>query len=452
MMRLRFSLALGILATASLAQQGYGQTRDEKIDQLAEGYVKSGEVPGIIVGIWRPSGLTLIKHGFADVPNGAPMDFANSQRIGSITKSFTVTRVLQLADEGKLSLDDPIDKYVPGVRNGNATLRQLANMTSGIFNYTEDQPFILDFAFHRTKRWTDAQLVAVANRHAPYFRPGAAWHYSNTNTVLLGMVVERVTGRPLRVEITNHLIQPLGLSHTLYPTGVSLPAPFTHGYATLDSEQGRIDVTAVSPTGSSGAGAMISTLGDMRLWGRALARGALVSRRAQLARLQMIDSAKGVGPYYDRYGLALGRIDGWIGHTADLLGFQSLVMHNLVANETVVIFVNASNADHIPTNLFRSITPLLSRATPSTPTTLRVTGKRQRTTGAASITLRGRAGSQAGVLLVQSTINGATRLARGTRIWRSQIPLQPGLNVITVRAVDSLGRKSPPTKIMITRI
>jgi len=445
------------LAAALCLATGQGLHADpvtDRIATLARQYVNSGEVPGIVVGISRAGQApVVITRGVSDISTGTPMSAVNFQRIGSITKSFTVTRVLQLADEGRLSLDDPISKYVPGLRNGNATLRQLADMTSGIFNYTEDRPFILDFAFHPTKPWTDQQLVAVANKHKPYFKPGTAWHYSNTNTVLLGMVVERVTGHSLRAGITYHIIRPLHLGQTLYPTGVLLPAPFSHGYATLDDEQGPIDVSESSPTGSSGAGAMISTMGDLFRWGRALARGLLISRRAQLARLQMVDSASGVGPYYDRYGLALGRIHGWIGHTADLLGYQSLVMHNLVANETVVIFVNASNPEHIPTDLFRRITSLLPAAVPSRPTGLRVTGGRAaRVTSSSAITLRGSAESEAGILLVEWSANGIrSRLARGTNVWRADIPLQPGRNVITLRAVDSLGRKSAPQRLVVVR-
>lgn len=425
-----------------------------RIADLAQAVVDRGDVPGVVVGISSPgTAPVIIARGVSDLSTGASMSAANFQRIGSITKSFTVTRILQLADEGRLSLDDPISKYVPGLRNGNATLRQLADMTSGIFNYTEDKPFILDFAFHPTKPWTEAQLVAVANQHAPYFKPGAAWHYSNTNTVLLGMVVEHVTGGSLRAQITRHLLRPIHLDETFYPTGVDLPSPFSHGYATLDDEQGPIDVSRSSPSGSAGSGAMISTMSDLFRWGRALARGSLVSRRAQLARLQMVDSSSGVGPYYDRYGLGLGRINGWIGHTADLLGYQSLVMHNLVTNQTVVIFVNASNPAHVPTDLFRKITSLLPTAVPARPTTLRVTGVgATRVISSPTVTLRGKSDSEAGILLVEYSANGIhSRPVRGTRLWRAKIPLQPGRNVITLRAVDYLGRRSSPQRLVIVR-
>lgn len=426
---------------------------DAEIARIADRVVNSGTVPGVIIGIYRPGrGLEVITRGVADVATRAPMNAANSQRIGSITKSFTVTRLLQLAEEGRLSLNDPIDNYVPGLRNGSATLSELADMTSGIFNYTEDLPFILEFAFNRTKVWTDRQIVAIANAQKPYFQPGEAWHYSNTNTILLGMVVERVTGNSLRAEITRNLIRPLGLDRTSYPTGIFLPPPFGHGYAILDDEVGRLDVTEISPSALSGAGAMISTVDDLRVWGRALARGTLVSRRSQLARLRMIDSSRGVGPFYDRYGLALGKIRGWLGHTAEVLGYQSLVMHNLVTNESVVIFVNSSNPTHVPTDMFLEMTPRLSRAIPNRPTQLRVTGKKFRSISGTTVTLRGRASSEAGILLVDSSTSGSPRrIARGSGRWQFEVPLQPGRNVIRIRAVDGLNRKSRVERLVINR-
>jgi CubicO group peptidase (beta-lactamase class C family) len=443
----------GVFFAFALAHFGLTAGLPKEIDQLARQYVQSGQVPGIIIGVWRPgSGLSLINYGVSDLASGAPMNRANAQRIASITKSFTVTRILQLADEGRLGLDDPIDKYVPNIHNGSATLRELADMTSGIFNYTEDATFIRKFASHLTEPVTTREIVAAANSHEPYFAPGGRWYYSNTNTVLLGMVVERVTGRPLRVELTREIIRPLGLAHTLYPTSVFLPKPFSRGYAVLDTDQGRIDVTEITPTATAGSGALVSTLDDLRLWGRALARGSLLSRRSQLARLQTIDSSKGVGPYYDRYGLGIGRISGWLGHTGDVLGFQSLVMHNLVADETVVIFVNSSNPDHIPTVLFRRIVALLSPALPAQPTATRISGKRHRATSGISLRIRGRAFSEAGILLVEYSGNGGPyRLARGTSVWRLRPQLQPGRNVISIRSIDRLGRKSKVSKIIVTR-
>jgi D-alanyl-D-alanine carboxypeptidase len=223
----------------------------------------------------------------SDVETVEPMKADNAQRIGSVTKSFTVTRILQLAAEGRLDLDDPVRRYVPNVRGGAATLRELANMTSGIFNYTEDLPFILRLVLRPTDPTTDRQIVNVANGHAPYFQPGTGWHYSNTNTVILGVVVEKVTGNRIGPEIVRNVVRPLGLARTIFPTGITLRPPFSHGYATFDTDVGRVDVTKSSPSGSSAAGAMVSTLEDLFQWGRSLARGSLVTREMQRERLRM---------------------------------------------------------------------------------------------------------------------------------------------------------------------
>jgi CubicO group peptidase (beta-lactamase class C family) len=446
---MRITPLLGIALVATTA--AVVRAMDPQIAQRAQAYVASGEVPGISVGIWRAgSAPEIFTAGVSDLSTGTPMNAANMHRIGSITKSFTVTRLLQLVEEGRVSLEDPISRYVPGLRNGDATLRQLADMTSGIFNYTEDTPFILDLLADPLRRLTDERLVAVANRHRPYFRPGAAWHYSNTNTVLLGMVIQQVTGNPLRAEITRHIIRPLRLSRTFYPEGVSLPAPFSHGYAMLDGEP--VDFTRISPSGFAGSGAMISTLGDLARWGRALARGSLLGRRAQFERLRMVSTADGEGPFYNRYGLGVGRIGGWLGHTADVPGYQSLVMHNLVADETVVVLVNTSGSAHIPTDLFRAIIPQLPRAMPKTPTTLRLTGSRNRVVNSSTVTLRGRAFSAAGILLVEgSSPSIRSRIAQGTRTWRLEMPVAPGRSTITVRAADALGRTSRPARIVVSR-
>jgi hypothetical protein len=234
---------------------------------------------------------------------------------------------------------------------------------------------------------------------------------------------------------------------------VTLPAPFSHGYAILDTDVGRIDVTRLSPTFFSGAGAMISTVGDLLRWGRALALGTPISRRLQSERLRMIDSAKGIGPFYNRYGLGIGRIAGWLGHTGDLFGFQSLVMHNLVADETVVILVNTSGGAHLPTEIFQRLVGILPSAQPARPTALRVIGKRARVTGRAVATIRGLASSEAGILLVESSAAGSpSRVARGRNAWKLRVNLHAGRNVIRVRAIDRLGRKSPPLRLVITRI
>jgi CubicO group peptidase (beta-lactamase class C family) len=338
---------------------------DEQQDQL--------EAPGIMVGVWRPGQRALvIESGVSDRETRASMSRLDHFRIGSVTKSFTVTVVLQLVDEGLLRLDDTVAAFVPGTENGDATIAELANMRSGIFNYTEDGDFVNEFVLDLQRTWTNQELVDFANGNAPYFAPGDGWHYSNTNTVLLGMIVEQVAGRPLAEVIQERIIAPLALDGTSYPSTADLPSPFVHGYGFDPLE----DLSFTDPSSSAGSGAMISTLQGLKAWGEALGRGTLLSEATQAARVNSlepvvftpcddVDEARPERscPEYDRYGYGLGEISGWIGHTGEYVGYQSLVMYDPATGSVVVIMTNIfAIGEHVPTALFREVADILNAA------------------------------------------------------------------------------------------
>jgi D-alanyl-D-alanine carboxypeptidase len=334
-------------------------------------------VPGALAGVWiAGEGNLVIEEGVSDVDTGNPISKRDQVRIGSVTKSFTVTVLLQLVDEGLLSLDDPLEKFFPEIRNSDATVRELANMTSGIFHYTEDTEFVLELLEDLLRKWSPFELVDVADSNVPYFLPGGGWHYSNTNTVILGLIIEQITGNSIGHEIQSRIIEPLGLTGTLYPANPDMPEPFSRGYGLLDPEVGFEDITFSSPTGSAASGAMISKLRDLRKWGEALGRGALLSEETQKERIDSLmpivfdpcddddeNRPKVSCPEYDRYGLGLGELSGWIGHTGDYLGYQALVMFQPERNATVVILINLKNFTnpvHIPTDIFVEYAEILN--------------------------------------------------------------------------------------------
>lgn len=336
-----------------------------QLNDIVDQTVEEKGMTGVVVGIWKSGKeIAIIQKGTANLDEETPLSQDDHFRIGSVTKSFTVTRILQLVDEGEISLDDPISDYIDDLQNGSATLRELADMSSGIFNYTEDGEFVGMLFEDISAPWTEQQLVDVGNRNAPYFAPGEGWHYTNTATVLLGMVIEEVTGNPLDQELQTHLFEPLGLSETSYPMTPAMPSPFAHGYALFDEEEGLEDLTASNPTSSAGSGAMVSTLNDLQKWGVALGEGTLISPELQNERVQLLPNKDcPTCPEYDGYGMGIGNLEGWLGHTGDYLGYQSLVMHDEETDQTVVIltnFRNFTNSDHIPTDLFREMVPLLT--------------------------------------------------------------------------------------------
>ena len=330
------------------------------ITAVVEAQRSEHNVPGIVVGVWQgETNIAMVQSGFGNLNPQSPISADDYYRLGSVTKSFTVTRLLQLADQGLVNLDSPISTYVPGVQNGSATLRQLANMTSGIFEYSADATFQAEINADFLRNWTNQQLVDAADRNPPYEAPGGQWHYSNTNTVLLGMVVEAVgPTHNLATEIQNNILTPLGLSHTVYPVGTNdLPTPFTSGYDIISQPGEPVvygDMTQSNPTSSSGSGAMIGTMDDMRIWAEALAKGTLLSPEMQAERLTLIPTTQ-LGPEYDAYGLGIGELNGWLGHTGAYFGYQNLVMYNPLTDQTIIIYTNLFYDGHIPTDIFRDI-------------------------------------------------------------------------------------------------
>ncbi|MGY3336350.1 D-alanyl-D-alanine carboxypeptidase [Streptomyces filamentosus] len=237
-------------------------------------------------------------------------------RVGSITKTFTATVLLQLQAEGRIDLDDPVEKWLPGLVRGNGhdgrkiTVRQLLNHTSGVYSYTEDPAFQEKvfgpgFLEHRYDTWNPRDLVAVATSHAPEFAPGTSWRYSNTNFVLAGLVIEEVTGRPYGKAVENRIIKPLKLRATSVPgTRVNVPRPSSRAYSTLVPEKTSPvhDVTELNPSLAHAAGEMISDSADLQTFYRALLKGRLLPK----AEMRELTTTVPVSPQYPDYRYGLG--------------------------------------------------------------------------------------------------------------------------------------------------
>jgi len=313
-------------------------------------------IPGAIVGVWQKGAAPYVKTlGVRDLSTRRPMAANLYMRIGSETKTFTVTAVLQLVDKRKVRLSDPIGKYVAGVPGGNRiSLRELAEMRSGLSNYSDDVGFHEALASDPYRQFKPRELLAYSFRHPLMFAPGSEFFYSNTNTVLLGLVVEKVSRQPLAVYIKQHILKPEHLTHTVFPYGAAFPSPHAQGYADLTDTGTRDNVTGWNPSWGWAAGAMISTLDDLRVWARDVATGTLLTRATQKQRDQFV-SAPALGAV--KYGLGLFQANGWIGHNGALPGYQSLVVYLPSAQATIVVLLNG---DKNPTP--RDVRTMLARA------------------------------------------------------------------------------------------
>lgn len=258
-------------------------------------------------------------------------------RAGSITKTFVSTVVLQLVNERKVRLDDPIDNYLPEYDiDPRITVRMLLSHTSGLFNYTGEvnpdgtfEPGIAlqgqEFVDARFHRYTPDDLIAVSQSKPARFAPGTNFSYSNTNYILIGQMVERVTGTPYEVQVHKRILGPLGLRETVLPgerTGI--PGPHAHGYFAYRHEgQFRVvDITRLSPTWAWAAGEIISTTGDLDKFISALLKGRLLPTR-------LLTEMTTPSPFAG-YGLGLELLDVgpecgglFYGHTGGIAGYQT---------------------------------------------------------------------------------------------------------------------------------
>ncbi|MFJ9949604.1 serine hydrolase domain-containing protein [Kitasatospora sp. NPDC091207] len=331
-----------------------------RLDSAVQRVLSEASVPGVMVALTTPDGAYLKAFGVSDKVAGTPMVTGLNMRIGSETKTFTVTGLLRLVDQGKAGLDDPVGTYIAGVPGGDViTLRQLADMRSGLFNYTADPDFQQAVINNPQQVFTPQQLLGYAFKHPADFAPGTEFEYSNTNTVLIGLVVEKLAGQPLDVFLKQQVFDPAGLGRTVFPTDAAFPQPHARGYTDQTPDGTIADATDWNPSWAWAAGAVISDLADMQKWAKVLATGTLLTPATQAQRLVTPPSPlPGVG-----YGLGLFVNHGWIGHNGSLPGYQSAVVYLPSAQATLAVLLNTdiSSQGEEPSTLFaKAITEIVS--------------------------------------------------------------------------------------------
>jgi D-alanyl-D-alanine carboxypeptidase len=315
--------------------------------------VVAAGAPGAVVLVHDRDGTRTLASGTSDLGRSTPMAAAMATRIGGLTKSFTATVALQLVGEGRIGLDDPIERWLPGAVPGGAAIsvRQLLNHTSGIADYASDPEVLAPYVEGDLTREFDLRHgLEVAIADGPQSAPGVQLGYSNTNTLLLSMIIEGVTGQPIGREIAQRVIVPLDLRHTWYATASSEPPP-VHGYLLIDGEL--VDVTAFSPTLLGPAGAIVSNAEDVARFYGALLGGELLGR-PELAAMKTIDpvatgGAADAGIVGGGWGLGLLREtfpcgEAW-GHDGENPGYMTAAWSSEDGARQVVAIVN-TRADH----------------------------------------------------------------------------------------------------------
>ncbi len=276
----RATLALAALCVLGLAASpAVGDaTPRAKLQRAVDAVVAAG-APGA-VALVRDGGRTIrVVGGHGSLARRTPMRASDRFRVGSSTKSFVATVVLQLAGERKLALEDSVERWLPGLvpNGGQITVRQLLNHTSGLADYApdEDETFIRRVLAKRRKAWQPRELVALGTARGPLFAPGARWSYSNTGWILLGLIVEAASGNALETELRERVFEPLRLRATSFDTRPRIAGRHAHGYSRLGARR-RFDISVLNQSWAWAAGAIVSTAGDLARFYRTLLAGRLL--------------------------------------------------------------------------------------------------------------------------------------------------------------------------------
>jgi D-alanyl-D-alanine carboxypeptidase len=314
--------------------------KTQALDATIAALMKDDNLPAVLVLVSMPGrGEYFTAQGTADLATGRKPDRHDSFRIGSITKTFTATAILQLADEGKLRLADKLANWFPSFPNaGQITVRDLLTMRSGIADYWTDQT-IAHYYDNPFEPLTDDQIITGAAANADKFvPPDHVTKYTDVNYTLLEQIVQMVAGRDIAAQLADRIIAPSKLAATSYPATDALPGGL-HGYGWNPRTNSFHDKTLLNPGPAGGSGAMISTLDDLAAWARDLYKGTLLKPDTQQARLHTQPFESGGFAY----GEGIAMLSNLWGHNGTISGFSTEMWYAPDLDASVVISVNRSD-------------------------------------------------------------------------------------------------------------
>ena len=334
---------------------------ETNIKMAFDSIIENTNVPGLVVGIWAPDeGIDLVySAGVADLDTKAPMDPEMVFRIASNTKTFAITVLLQLVDEGSLSLDDKLSQYLPDFPRGDeVSIEMLTNMRSGIFNYVTSELFWTMVFEDPTHFWTVDEIIDFVleeNEGKLYnFDPGTGFSYSNSNTIIAQYIVEKVTSSSLEFLINQRIIVPLNLDNTMYVVGgCEIPGYHSKGYYFCGLEDEYSECFDYSF--AKAAGCMISNIYDLKTYVIALTGDYFLSPELQAKRMNE-QMQIGTGDF--KYGMGIMGYKAFSGHNGGAPGYTSLMMHSKELNCTFIMWYNC-NIDDVKVNDLLPIIPKL---------------------------------------------------------------------------------------------
>lgn len=339
--------------------EGSAKNWQQASEQIVEQTLADEGIPGAAISATRDGEEWEFVTGEADTESKTPVELSAPFAYRSITKSFTGTAILMFVDKGSIGLDEPVAKYVEGVPSGDViTIRMLLGMRSGLPEYTKSESFQQLLGEDPTRSWSDSEILELAFQQPMAFEPGTEYKYTNTNTVVLGQVLESVRGRSWSTVVDEMLLGPLKLDSVDYPDNRAKPEGTAVPYHVHENDELET-LPDVRASLFSAAGGLFGTVGDLRTWAAALGSAELLLQ-GKTADERFADPSPTDGdptsPLYDKYGLGMGEFHGWIGHTGVGLGYQALAMYHPETGDSIAIVMNGAGADpDVPAKLFEKL-------------------------------------------------------------------------------------------------
>ena len=372
------ALALTVLTAhhSAIAQSSRGGAVSRDViaratDSLANAAIKNGPVAALSIAVVRGRDTIVMKgYGFADVENEVPATAQTIYRIGSVTKQFTSAAIMGLVEQGKVSLDDDVTKFVPNapVQGRKVLVRHLLNHTSGIPSYTDIGPV---FGRHIRTDLTPDSLLALVRSDSLQFEPGRHFYYNNTGYYLLGMIIEKVTGKKYGEYLKETFFAPNGLSSTLYCSVSPIIKRRAQGYER--GPAGLVNASYISMDLPYAAGSLCSSVGDLVAWTRLLHSGKIVSPASFQAMTTPVKLPV-PRPMSYGYGLVADTLGSHrrIQHGGGINGFISSLAHYPSDSLTIVVLANTAPApsDQLADDIARVAFGMPPRTPPARPADL----------------------------------------------------------------------------------
>jgi len=313
-----------------------------ELENTLDEALENSTIPGVIAGVFTDDGESWIAtRGVSNIETDEPMSENCHFRIGSVTKTFVASVILQLVDEGLVQLDNPVSTYLPELNIPAAdtiTVRMLGNMTSGLMDYSVTEEMIR-IAASGEVIFTPERLAYLCTIYPLNFAPGTDFEYCNTNYVLLGMIIEKLTGKTAKKNLEERIFEPLEMQNTSWPITRFLPSPYAHGYSRSFTTGTLDDFSFYQPSWMDAAGILVSNIYDVKKYAGAFTRGELVSAAGftEQTNYNLIANTA-YGPV--QYGFGITNYWGWVGHSGATPGYCTAMYHNAEKGITIIVLTN----------------------------------------------------------------------------------------------------------------